>query len=433
MKYGEYNIVNKIGKGGFGEVYAVEKDGNVFALKICLSRGDEDLRRFHGEIRLLGSVNHKNVIDLLYYDFEHTPPFFVMPLCQGALSKKDYNKDLEILINDLFQICAGLESLHSNGIIHRDIKPNNILIDGDTLMLSDLGLGKFEVRDSTPLTPSAIMMGTKAYAPPEFYRVGGTKNATIPSDIYQLGKTIYSLYTNENPAYIDKSLIPNGLYYIIRKCTNDNPKDRYQSIPELRTALSKHLEVIKGDNNPYAAFDNLIAEQSKKQTTQDNIYYLFDILYEFKDEPDVFYSKIKTIPVDYFSYLNDGDLQTFVDVYNDVVLELNDKGKLQWIDADIIANQMEKIFYSTTNIEIQTIAMRITLFFSSLFNRYSAMDIFNNMLISVKTDKEAESISSMLNDHLDEYERVVLQKDQVIGIHPYIQGIRYSILKKHKK
>lgn len=433
MKYGEYNVVDKIGEGGFGEVFTVEKDGDTFALKICSSTDDEDLRRFNREIRLLESVNHENVIDILDSDFKHIPPFFVMPLCQGALSKKDYNKNVETLIDDLLQICDGLESLHSNGIIHRDIKPNNILIDGDTLKLSDLGLGKFEDRDSTTLTPSAVMIGTAGYAPPEFYRIGGTKNATIPSDIYQLGKTIYCLYTDESPAYIDKSLIPNGLYYIIRKCTNDNPADRYQNISELRTALSKHLEVLKGDNNPYGAFDNLIAKLLKKRATQEETYNLFDILYEFKDEPDTFYLKTKAIPVDYFSQLNDGDLQTFVDVYNDVVLELNYNGKLQWTDAEIIANQMKKVFNSTTNIEIRTNAMRITLFFASSYNRYVAMDVFNAMLTSVKTDEEAASISSMLNDNLDEYESIVLQKDQATGIHSYIQGVRHGILKKHKK
>lgn len=432
MKYGEYNIVNKIGEGGFGEVFTVEKDGQTFALKICTSTDETDLKRFYRETRLLKSVSHKNVIDILDYDFEHTPPFFVMPLCQGALSQKKYNGNAQILINDLLQICDGLELLHSTGIIHRDIKPNNILTNLDTLILSDLGLGKFEDRDSTTLTKPENIIGTSGYLPPEFYSINGTKNATIQSDIYQLGKTIYCLFTNKNPAFIDKSLIPNGLYYIIRKCTNDSPTDRYQNISELRTALNKHLEILKGDNNPYRAFDNLITELSKKQVTKEEVYNLFGILYEFKEEPDKFYSKTKVIPVDYFSYLNDGDLQIFIDVYNDVVLELYYNGELRYNDAEIIASQMKKVFNSTANIIIRTITLKITLFFASSFNRYLAMDTFNAMLTSIKTDEEAESVSTMLNDNLDKYESIVLQKDQGTGIHSYIQGVRHGILNNNK-
>lgn len=433
MKYGEYNVVDKIGEGGFGEVFTVEKNGDTYALKICSSTDDEDLRRFNREIRLLESVNHENVIDILDSDFKNVPPFFVMPLCQGALSKRNYGRNIEALINDLLQICDGLEALHSSGIIHRDIKPNNILIDGDILRLSDLGLGKFEDRDSTPLTPSSVAMGTIGFAPPEFFQYGGTKNATIPSDIYQLGKTIYCLYTNESPTHIDKSKVSNGLYYIIRKCTNENPADRYQNIAELRNALIKHLEILKGDNNPYGIFDNLIAELQRKRATKEDVYNLFNVLYEFKEDPNTFYSKVKEIPVDYFAFLNDGDLQTFVDVYNDVVLELNNNGRLSWSDAETIASQMKKVFNSTSNIEIRTIAMKITLFFAASFNRYKAMDIFNDMLILIKTDEEAASIASMLNDNLSEYESIVLQQDQATGLHPYIQGIRYNIIKNSKK
>ncbi|BBE18577.1 serine/threonine protein kinase [Aquipluma nitroreducens] len=435
MKFEEYNVIDKIGEGGFGEVFAVEKDGNCYALKTCTKTEEEYLKRFKREIRLMESVTHENVINILDSNTAHTPPYFVMPLCQGSLHNKNYNKDVESLITDIHQICNGLEALHNNSqrIIHRDIKPNNVLVNHGVLKLSDLGLGKFEDRDSTPITPSAIMMGTAGYAPPEFYQIGGTKNATISSDIFQLGKTIYSLFTNEYPAYFDKNKVPNGLFYIVRKCTNENPDDRYQNIAELRNALIRHLEILKGENNPYIFFDNLIAELHKKGASKEDVYNLFNVLYEFKEDPDIFYSKAKAIPVKYFSHLNDGDLLTFVDVYNDIVIYLKDIGKLSWPDAETIADQMKKVCNSTKDIEIRTKAMRITLFFAASFNRYNAMEVFNSMLTSVKTEEEAISVASMLNDHLNEYENIVLQQDRVDGLHPHIQGIRNNIIKSSKK
>lgn len=432
MKFGDYTVINKIGEGGFGEVFTVEKDGNYYALKICSMTEDEYIRRFKREIRLLESVTHENVISILDSDYTNTPPYFVMPLCQGSLSDKNYGTNIEILLNDILQICNGLEALHSNPqqIIHRDIKPNNILVYNRALKLSDLGLGKFEYRDSTPLTPSAIMMGTYGYAPPEFYLLGGTKNAKIPSDIYQLGKTIYCLLTKENPVYIDKDKVPNGLYYIIRKCTNERLIDRYQNIAELRLALIKHLDILTGKDSPLSLFDNLIKELHKRPVSKSDVYSLFIVLYEFKENADIFYSKVMSIPLGYFSHLNEGDLQTFLDVYNDVVMDLSDNGKLYWQDAETIAEQMQKVFNSTKNIEIRTNALKITLYFAATFNRYAAMDVFNSMLISVQSDKEAISVAAMLNDKLSEFEIIVLQQSRVSGLHSYIEGIRYNILKK---
>ena len=435
MKIGNYNITKKIGKGGFGEVYIAEKDNVNYALKVCSKSDEESIRRFNREVRLMESVKNENVIEVLDYDFKNIPPFFVMPLCQGALSTKDYKNNVELLINDVLQICDGLEALHNHPqrIVHRDINPNNILIDNDKLKLSDLGLGKFESRDSTILTPSSIMMGTEGFAPPEFYKVGGTKNATISSDIYQLGKTIYTLYTRESPTYINIDKIPAGLFYIIRKCTNINPSERYANVSDLKAALNNHLKILKGENNPYASFDKLLTEMQGKKVTKENVYNLFNILYEFKDDSELFYTKAKAIPIDYFALLNTGDLQIFMDVYNGVVTELDNNGKLNWSDAENIALQMKKIFNSTINIDIRTNSLRITLIFAANFNRYDAMDIFNNMLKSVINDEEANSVATMLSDNIDEYENIVLQKDQATGIHPTIQAIRYNIIKKNGK
>lgn len=432
MKYGEYNVINKIGEGGFGEVFKVEKNGQYFALKIC-SKGDEDeLKRFNRESRLMDFIKHDNVINILDSDLTHKPPFFVMPLCDGSLIGKDYQKNVELLVSDLLQVCDGLEALHNNEnpILHRDINPRNILVDNGILKLSDLGLGKFENRDSTTITKFGL--GTHGYAPPEFYQDGGMKNAKIPSDIFQLGKTIYALFTGENPTFLDKNKIPNGLYFIIKKCTNDNPNDRYQNVAELRDALTKHVDVLTGKNNPYKAFDNLLNEYIKSGATNEKSFNLFSSLYEFKDDADVFYSNAKKIPINYFGLLNDGDLQTFVEIYSDVVFYLNSNGKFSWKDAETIANQMKKVFDSTENIEIRTYSLKIALIFAATFNRFDAMDTFNKMLTKIKSDEEAASVMAMLFDNFTEYESIVLQKDQATDIHAMIMAVRHAVLDKNK-
>ena len=190
---------------------------------------------------------------------------------------------------------------------------------------------------------------------------------------------------------------------------------------------------MKGEDNPYTSFDKLLTEMQGKRITKEHVDNLFNILYEFKDDSELFYTKVKALPIDYFSLLNTGDLQIFMDVYNGVVTDLDNNGKLNWSDAENVASQMKKIFNSTIDIDIRTNALRITLFFATTFNRYAAMDIFNSMLKAVKNDDEANSIAIMLSDNIDEYENIVLQKDQATGIHPTIQAIRYNIIKKNGK
>lgn len=136
--------------------------------------------------------------------------------------------------------------------------------------------------------------------------------------------------------------IPAGLFYIIRKCTNINPSERYANVSDLKTALNNHLKILKGEDNPYTSFDKLLTEMQGKRITKEHVDNLFNILYEFKDDSELFYTKVKALPIDYFSLLNTGDLQIFMDVYNGVVTDLDNNGKLNWSDAENVASQMKK-------------------------------------------------------------------------------------------
>lgn len=426
---GEYKIIKELGKGGFGCVYKVQKDTKFYALKICSDNNYID--RFKREIRLMESVKSPNVMPVLDSDLEDNPPYFVMPLCKGNLCDKNYNNKEINFIEDAIQICNGIKALHSNNnpIIHRDIKPANILTDEkDNIIISDLGLGRFEERDSKTLTKSNISMGTEGYKPPEFSIRGGTKNATVKSDIYQLGKTFYNLYTHNDPTYIEKDKLPNGLNYIISKCTNENSENRYQNIDELLDALTKHLDILKGNNNPLASFEREIEKLKSKQIKINDVYSLFELLYEFTDDPNIFCKNVKNIPNYCFKYLKNEDLKNFMDIY---VKELNCLS-LRWNDIDVIANQMKKIFDSTDDIEIRTNALRETLNYASSYTRYNAMNTFNSMLKSVEKDSEAANVASMLNENLDNYKIIISNTETLDELHPLIQNIRYMIIKDNK-
>lgn len=168
----------------------------------------------------------------------------------------------------------------------------------------------------------------------------------------------------------------------------------------------------------------------KSKATKDKATKLFSILYEFKEDSNEFYSKVNKIPIGYFGLLSDSDLQTFLDVYCDVTADLNDNGNLGFSDAETIASQMKKVFSSTGNSEIRVKALRTTLIFAANYNRYAAMDTFNEMLTEIKEKEEAQSVASMLYENIEEYEDIVTQRHQSSNIHDIIKVVRHKILNK---
>lgn len=130
---GKYLILEEIGEGGMGKVFKVQQGDNLFALKVCLDSDEEIIKRFRREVRLMASIKHENVIEVLAENLDVAIPYFVMPLCKFSIDKKldilQANQELAIKI--LLQVCKGIYAIHSSGIIHRDIKPKNILISTD--------------------------------------------------------------------------------------------------------------------------------------------------------------------------------------------------------------------------------------------------------------------------------------------------------------
>lgn len=447
MKIGDtidkkYKIVDLIGEGGMGRVYKVECKKNFFALKICVDKDPDSITRFKREVRLMQTIEHENVIEIINANLEHEPPYFVMPLCKFSVDTKieKLNGNPELTIELLLQVCKGINAIHLSGVIHRDIKPKNILVDQDNkIKVSDLGLGKFSVRDSSIITSSNVYMGTQGYIPPEFFRTGGTKNADIRSDIYQMGKTIYNIFTNSNPVLIEKDKLPGGLLYIIQTCIADNPDDRYKSISDLENALSNYHLALHPENNPLNAFENLIniAKQNiaLNQFDRQNAEDIIKTLFTFKDETDLFFQKSNIIPIKLLEAIASNYqrlTKDFLSIYTSTTTKHFKESRIDFSDAEPVSKIMEAIFRGTKDIEIKVHAMQMTLFVSSFCNRYSAMSIFDTMLQSIKTDQEAVAVAEMLKNsweyYVDLYDRVPAKR-----LNPLIQKVQKEIRDKKEK
>ncbi len=258
-----YNILKELGKGGMGVVYLAE-DARLkrqVAIKFLppqISSDKERKKRFELEAQAAASLNHPNISTVYAIEESGNGVFIVMEYIDGV-ELKDKIRTNPIPVEDALriaiQIGEGLETAHKKGIVHRDIKPQNIMLTGNgKVKIMDFGLAK--VAGGTQLTQVGSIMGTAAYMSPEQARGETIDQRT---DIWALGLVMYEMLTGESPfkgeyeqaimyAILYDELpelngIPEELNRIIKKSTAKNPSDRYSTISEMRSDLMD----LKGD------------------------------------------------------------------------------------------------------------------------------------------------------------------------------------------
>lgn len=259
-----YKIIEQVGIGGMSYVYKAldNTTGNIVAIKLLkdeLASDDEFIKKFKSEAIASEKINHQNVVRAFDVVDDNNLHYIVLEYVDGITLNK-YIKDKGCLSNEetvklSIEIASGLASAHSQGIIHRDIKPQNIVIKSDgTSKIMDFGIA----RAVSSTTRNISIVGTVHYISPEQAR---NENVDFRSDIYSLGCTMYEMITGDipfpgdnpvsiivshlrenikKPSEVNKNIY-KSLEKIILKCTQMLPKDRYQSMNELITDLKKAL------------------------------------------------------------------------------------------------------------------------------------------------------------------------------------------------
>jgi serine/threonine protein kinase len=248
-------IVRFIAKGGMGEVYEAADcllQGAKVAVKTILPEiaRDPDLQqRFESEVLLARRVNHSNLCPIYDIFHCHQPPpsflFLTMKLLTGETLAKRLQRTASLSIREgltiLRQLAAGLTAIHAAGIVHGDIKPNNIVLDGAgldmRLWITDFGLAR-AFTGETPLSGDELAAGTPDYMAPE---VHGGLERTQASDLFAMGVVLHQVFTGERPLQArDKSYIvvsprlnalgiPSFCVTLITECLNRDPQRRCQA------------------------------------------------------------------------------------------------------------------------------------------------------------------------------------------------------------
>jgi len=270
---GRYKLLEKIGEGGFGLVYAAEQTEPVIrrvALKIVKLGMDtrQVVARFEAERQALAMMDHPNIAKVLDAGATETGrPYFVMEFVHGIKITEycDRNKLSTVKRLDLFmQVCRAVEHAHQKGIIHRDIKPSNILVTindkAAVPKVIDFGIAKAtqgNLTDRTVHTMADQVIGTPAYMSPE-QAEGGGLDIDTRSDIYSLGVLLYELLTGETPLE-SKNLVARGydeMRRLIREWEPQRPSSllHKQKSEEQTTIAKRHgteafklIKMMRGD------------------------------------------------------------------------------------------------------------------------------------------------------------------------------------------
>jgi len=247
-----YEIIEKLGQGGFAVVYKARdrKLDRLVAIKRLLAdklqgvSGQQTLERFRREAQTIAKLNHRNIVNVYDHDQDADGYYIVIEYVDGG-NLMDYLKaqggKLPVVeaVRLVKGIVKGLAYAHRKNLVHRDIKPTNILIgkEEEQVIPKIVDFGLARLGTESELSRSGYGMGTPYYMPPEQRR--DAKNVNHTADIYALGKTLYELVTGEIPDNVDPQAVPPPpeLSRIILKCVRSNPEDRYFSADELTEDL----------------------------------------------------------------------------------------------------------------------------------------------------------------------------------------------------
>ena len=274
-----YEILGKIGTGGMADVYKAKdhKLNRFVAVKVLKPEFREDttfIRKFKSEAQAAAVLTHPNIVNVFDVGDDNGVYYIVMELIEGITLKEYISKKGKLSVKEAtsiaIQVSMGLEAAHSHGIVHRDVKPQNIIISMDgKVKVTDFGIA----RAASSNTISSNVMGSVHYSSPEQVRGGYSDEK---SDIYSLGITMYEMVTGKVPfdgdttvaiaiKHLQEEIVPPSVYapelphsleQIILKCTQKSVDRRYQNMEDVIADLKHSLIDPQGDFVTLTSVDN---------------------------------------------------------------------------------------------------------------------------------------------------------------------------------
>jgi serine/threonine-protein kinase len=263
-----YRIERELGQGGMATVYLAEdlRHDRKVALKVLRPEIAFEIgaERFHREIKLAARLTHPHILPLYDSGEAENILFYVMPNMEGNSLRERMDREGQLSLSDALritrQVASALDYAHRHGVIHRDVKPENILLHEGAAMVADFGIGKALSAQDGAITQTGIAVGTPAYMSPE--QATGERSVDGRSDLYSLGCVLYEMLVGEQPytgptaqAVITKRFVapipmvshtrdvPEGVDQTVSRALARTPIDRFASAADFLAAL----DLIQGE------------------------------------------------------------------------------------------------------------------------------------------------------------------------------------------
>ena len=266
--FADYEIERELGRGGMGVVYLARQIelNRLVALKMLTGHyGQDELKRFLEEAETAAGLNHTNIAHIYEVGEHDGTPFFSMEYVEAGSLADQLRKELPSprdAARLLMNVARALHSAHQNGVVHRDMKPANILLDSNgTPKVADFGIAK-RLKDDAKLTRTGDVIGTPTYMAPEQAK-GNSRHVGPAADVYSLGVILYEMLTGRPPFLPEDSEIavtvrvltedpvspawhrpgiPRDLETICMKCLEKEPRNRYKSAEAVAEDLRRFLD-----------------------------------------------------------------------------------------------------------------------------------------------------------------------------------------------
>ncbi len=371
---GRYEVQEIIGVGGMSVVYKAYDniDDRIVAVKVLkdeYSANEEFKRRFKNESKAIALLSHPNIVKVYDVNFGEKLQYIVMEYIDGITLKEYINKQGAITWNDalffMTQILRAVQHAHDKGIVHRDIKPQNIiLLSNGNIKVTDFGIARFSRSETKTLTEQAI--GSVHYIAPEQAKGEHTDEK---ADIYSLGVVLYEMLSGDVPFEAESAVsvalmqlqadakkltdinsdIPLGLEQICIRAMQKNPIDRYQTATEMLLDIEEIIKnpnttfnyTVKSDNNPTKivktadikpAAENLDVEEDNDYDEYDNLDRKKKVVTTVIIGIIVLAAAIVLIVMAFTNGIqkNTYKLESFVGMSYDDVIEANEKGAYKY-------------------------------------------------------------------------------------------------------
>ncbi len=393
----EYTLTHVLAETEHFTVQAAirNRDQRAVAIKFLKCDANQEVQmRFVREARILGRLDHPNIIKVVDQNFAHAPQYVVTPLYKSDLhawlnnadhSNADFDRDLERIFASLLD---AVEHAHIGGTTHRDLKLKNILINSPRdVALIDFNVATDSLSTEERLTRSGYPLGTPGCMAPE--QAAGNVAVDHRADIFQLGHILYKLVGGVQGApTLDLESISSKYRAIVDRCTRSRPADRYQDVSTLKSifAAVREQNSLQSEINEINGFKFACAGASKRQAMR-----VLDLLEIYADDEDLIDKFFMEADPCAFALLDDADASRF-----GTLVRL-------WCDffrteiwpfpyTDAVARRAELLFAISTRPQPRADLLSALIELGNRHHRFFVWRTLRNMLSTIKDEGTAQSV-----------------------------------------